>query len=66
MTFGESGLIRGMTFGESGLIRGMTFGETVFGCSRGGGLIKGELLYLAVAWEQLNKLATWNLIEIPN
>jgi hypothetical protein len=34
MTFGWSGLIRGMSFGGSGVIRGMAFG--------GSGLIRGR------------------------
>jgi hypothetical protein len=37
VTFGGSGLIRGVTFGEGGLIRGVTFG--------GRGLLRGALLY---------------------
>jgi hypothetical protein len=46
VTFGGSGLIRGVTFGGSGLIRRVTFG--------GSGLIKGRLLYIC------NRLGSYN------
>jgi hypothetical protein len=44
VSFGESGLIRGVSFGGSGLIRGVSFGES--GLIRGVGvphLLSGQI-----------------------
>jgi hypothetical protein len=69
MTFGGSDLIRGMIFGGSGLIRGMTFGGSglIRGMTFGGsGLIRGGLLYQYGHWTVRTFDRNRFLAHIPN